>query len=55
MMRTKLSTEFSNSPDNQAVRLPLKFKYILTQYPNVSPIKTDCEGGITAAPMCVQQ
>ena len=27
---TKLLLEFSNSPNIQAVRLPLKFKYILT-------------------------
>ena len=33
MIRTELSIEFSNSPDNKAVRLPLKFKSILTQYP----------------------
>ena len=29
-IRTELSLEFSNSPNIQAVRLPLKFKYILT-------------------------
>ena len=32
-IRTELLLEFSNSPNTQAVRLPLKFKYILTQHP----------------------
>ena len=33
VIRTKHLLEFSNSPNTQAVRLPLKFKYILTQHP----------------------
>ena len=35
MIRTELLLEFSNSPNIQAVRLPLKFKYILTQIPHM--------------------
>ena len=31
----RLELELSKSPNNKAVRLPLKFKCILTQYPQM--------------------
>ena len=53
MIRIELLLEFSNSPNIQAVRLPLKFKYILTQYPHMCDQLRQTVKAPQQLPLCV--